>query len=80
MKESCFGVLSLYILREGGGFPYLNKGFCSLPPLCVFLIVTSAVFITELAGVLCVVLVSFSVFLELAGVLCVVPHCLFVLP
>ena len=67
-------MLSSYIslVGGGGGFPYLNKGFVR-PPVYWF-VVSAAVFITELAGVLCVVLVSLFYLLELAGVLCVVPY------
>ena len=64
---------SLLIFLKRGGFPYLNKGFVLDPPVCLS-VVSAAVFITELAGVLCVVLVSLLYLLELAGVLCVVPY------
>ena len=68
------GALFSYIIQGEGGFPYLIR-VLFYPPVHKF-VVSAAVFVTELAGVLCVVLVSLTYLQELAGVLCVVPYCL----
>ena len=67
------GALFSYIILGGGG-SLSDKGFV-LPP-CLQGCCIRCRLVTELAGVLCVVLVSLIYLQELAGVLCVVPYCL----